>query len=639
MNLFQKILNRQGVQTHEGALIIHPDQVLTHDATGTLIFLQLEAIGIKRVVPFTVVYVDHNMLQVGFRNADDHLYLRGTAHKFGALLSKAGNGICHQVHLENFAKPGMILLGSDSHTPMSGALGMLAIGAGGLDIAAAMAGEPFHLPTPKIICVRLQGRLPAWSSGKDVILHLLETVTVMGGTGRIFEFSGPGVETLSVFDRATICNMGAETGATTSLFPSDEQARSYLRSFAREKDWFELTADSDAVYDEKIDVDLSAIEPLIALPHSPDHVRKVSEVEGLPVNQIGIGSCTNSSYKDLMVAAEILKNRSVHRDVSVVVSPGSRRTLARFSSDGGLDHLIKAGVRVLENTCGPCNGIGQSPESNGVSLRTYNRNFKGRSGTNDARVYLASPETAAVSALFGRITDPRKFGRYPEISLPDSFPQIPNMFIWPADDPEPVEIVRGPNIQPIPVGASLPGHLEFPVEMKLGDGITTDHILPGGVEMLSLRSNIPASIPYVFNCVDPDFAARVDALPQNWAVVAGENYGQGSAREHAVMAPMSIGMKVVIAKSFARIYRQNMINNGVIPLVFKNATDYESIQKHDLLFIDQLIEQIQKGRILVENRSRGSTFETILYLTSRERELIIEGGLLSNLRRKSSKKE
>ena len=639
MNLFEKILNRQGVRTRDGALIIHPDQVLTHDATGTLVFLQLEAIGLKRVKPFTVVYIDHNLLQVGFRNADDHLYLRGAAQKFGALFSKAGNGICHQVHLEDCAKPGLILLGSDSHTPMSGALGMLAIGAGGLDVAAAMAGEPFHLPAPKITCVRLRGGLPAWSSGKDVILHLLKTVTVNGGAGRIFEFSGPGVETLSVFDRATICNMGAESGATTSLFPGDQQARSYLRSFGREGDWSELAADSDAEYDETIDVDLSAVEPLIALPHSPDHVRKVSDVEGLPVSQIGIGSCTNSSYKDLMIAAEIFKGKTVHRDVSVVVSPGSRRTLARFSSDGGLEHLIKAGVRVLENGCGPCNGIGQSPESNGVSLRTYNRNFKGRSGTSDARVYLASPETAAVSALFGRITDPRKFGRCPEISMPDAFPCIPNLFLEPAENPETVVIVRGPNIQPIPVGAPLPARLELPVELKLGDNVTTDHILPGGAEMLSLRSNIPASIPYIFQHVDPEFAGRADSLPPCWAVVAGENYGQGSAREHAVMVPMSIGMKVVIAKSFARIYRQNMINNGVIPLVFKRAADYEAVQKGDLLFVDRLDEQIQGEGIVIENRSRRNAFETLLDLSPRERELIREGGLLSSLREKTSKRD
>lgn len=632
MTLFEKILNRHGVRAEDGALVIHPDQVLTHDSTGTLVFLQLEAIGLKRVKPFTVVYIDHNLLQVGFRNADDHLYLKGAARRFGAVYSRAGSGICHQVHLENFARPGLFLLGSDSHTSTSGALGMLAVGAGGLDVAMAMAGEPFHLPAPKVAGVRLRGRLPAWSSGKDVILHLLGLVGVMGGVGRVFEYWGPGVETLSVFDRATICNMGAETGATASLFPGDGQARSYLRSFGREKDWSEMTADADARYDETIDVDLSAIEPLIALPHSPDRIRKVSEVEGLAVSQVGIGSCTNSSYRDLMVAAAVFKDRSVPPDVDVVVTPGSRRTLARFSSDGGWRHLIEAGVRVLENTCGPCNGIGQSPASNGVSIRTYNRNFKGRSGTIDAQVYLASPETAAVSALFGRITDPRKFGRYPEIPLPEAFPQFPNMFLPPDDDTETVELIRGPNIKPIPLGTPLTERLEFPVELKLGDGVTTDHILPGGAEMLSLRSNIPASIPHLFERVDPDFAGRVDSLPRNWAVVAGENYGQGSSREHAVMAPMSVGMKVVIARSFARIYRRNMINNGVVPLVFKNAADYESIQKGDLLFIDRVFEQVQKDRVVVENRSRGNTFETVFDLTPRERDLLLKGGLLGSLR-------
>jgi len=636
MNLFQKILNRRGIKIQGNALIVHPDQVLTHDATGTLIFLQLEAINLKRVKPFTVVYVDHNLLQAGFRNADDHLYLRGAARRFGALYSRAGNGICHQVHLENFARPGIVLLGSDSHTPMSGALGMLAIGAGGLDIAAAIAGEPFHLPRPKVTSIRLWGRLPEWSSGKDVILHLLRALTVHGGTERVLEFSGPGVAALSVFDRATICNMGAETGATTSLFPSDQQTRAYLCSFGREKDWFELAADPDAAYDETMDVDLSAVEPLIALPHSPDHVRKVSDVEGLPVTQICIGGCTNSSYRDLMIAAEIFRGRSVHPGVSVVISPGSLRTLARFSSDGGLDCLIKAGVRMLENGCGPCNGIGQSPESGGVSLRTHNRNFKGRSGTQDAQVYLASPETAAVSALSGRITDPRKFGRCPEIPLPDAFPQIPNLFLEPAGEGEAVEIVRGPNIQPIPVGEPLPGHLEFSVELKLGDNITTDHILPGGAETLSLRSNIPASVPYLFNRADPDFAGRTGSLPLYWAVVAGENYGQGSAREHAVLTPMSVGMKVVIAKSFARIYRQNMVNSGVLPILFKRAADYDAIQVGDLLFIGGLTDQIQKKEMVVENRSRSNTFEALLDLSPRERDLIREGGLLSSLRKKTS---
>jgi aconitate hydratase len=634
MNLFQKIIAQHDVRNIEGSLSVYPDQVLTHDGLGTPIFLQLEAIGLGRVKPFTVVYNEHNTLQVGFRNADDHLYLQGAAQKFGALYSKTGNGICHQVHLENFAKPGGVLLGSDSHTSTAGSLGMLAIGAGGLDVVTALAGEPFHLPAPKVVGVRLEGRMPEWSTGRDLILHLLKTVGVQGGVDRVFEFFGPGVETLTVFDRATICNMGAESGATTSLFPSDEQTRLYLRSFGREQDWVELKGDQDALYDEVIAVELSAIEPLIALPDSPDNVKKVSEVEGLPVAQVGIGSCTNSSYKDLMVVAAILKGQNVHPDVDAVVSPGSRRTLSRFSADGGLQDLINSGVRLLENTCGPCNGIGQSPRSGGVSLRTYNRNFKGRSGTLDARVYLASPETAAVSALYGRITDPRKFGRCPSVPMPDSFPSSANMFIMPADDPRSVEVIKGPNIKPIPLGTPLPDRLDFPVELKTGDDVTTDHILPGGAEMLSLRSNIPASIPYVFNRLDPQFAARAASLPANWAVVGGRNFGQGSSREHAVMAPMSIGMKVVIAKSFARIYRQNMINNGVVPLVFSDAADYDSIQKGDTLSIDHFHQQMEQNRVSVENRSQRRTFATICDLTARERELLFQGGLLQILQAK-----
>jgi aconitate hydratase len=499
MTLFQKILAQHGIRSLGGDLPVYPDQVLTHDGTGTPIFLQLEAIGLDRIKPFTVVYTDHNTLQVGFRNSDDHLYLQGAARKFGAIYSRAGNGICHQVHLENFAKPGLVLLGSDSHTSTAGSLGMIAIGAGGLDVVTALAGDPFHLPTPKIVGVRLESRMPEWSAGKDLILHLLKTVGVQGGVGRVFEFFGPGVETLTVFDRATICNMGAENGSTTSLFPSDEQTRLYLRSFGREQDWVELKGDQDARYEEVLEIELSAIEPLIALPDSPDHVKKVSEVEGLPVAQVGIGSCTNSSYKDLMVVAEILKGRNVYADTEVVVSPGSRRTLSRFAAAGGLQNLIDSGVRVLENTCGPCNGVGLSPRSGGVSLRTYNRNFKGRSGTLDARVYLASPETAAVSAIYGRITDPRRFGHCPSIPMPDSFPRSANMFIMPADDPQSVEVIKGANIKPIPLGSPLPDRLDLPVELKTGDDVTTDHILPGGAEMLSLRSNIPASIPYVFN--------------------------------------------------------------------------------------------------------------------------------------------
>ena len=634
MNLFEKIIARQGIRSSDGSLSLYPDQVLTHDGTATPIFLQLEAIGLDRVKPFTVVYNDHNTLEVGFRNADDHLYLQGAASKFGALFSKPGNGICHQVHLENFAKPGQVLLGSDSHTATAGSLGMIAIGAGGLDVLTVLAGEPFHLPAHKIVGVRLEGRLPEWSTGKDLILYLLKSVGIRGGLNRVFEFFGPGVETLTVFDRATICNMGAENGSTASLFPSDEQTRLYLRSFGREQEWVELKADEGCQYDEVIGIELSDIEPLIALPDSPDNVRKVSEVEGLPVSQVGIGSCTNSSYKDLMVVAAILKGKNVHRDIDVVVSPGSRRTLSRVSADGGLQDLIDAGVRVLENTCGPCNGVGLSPRSGGVSLRTYNRNFRGRSGTLDAQVYLASPETAAVSALYGRITDPRKIGRYPAILLPEVFPGSANMFLMPADAPSSVKIIKGPNIKPIPLGAALPFELEFPVELKTGDDVTTDHILPGGAEMLSLRSNIPASIPYVFNRVDPKFAARAACLPSNWAVIAGRNFGQGSSREHAVMAPMAMGMKVVIAKSFARIYLQNMINSGVVPLIFINPEDYDTISKDDILFIDRFPEQIGQNRVWVENRSRNLTFETICNFSDRERELILKGGLLQSLQAK-----
>ncbi len=638
MNLFQKILVQHGIRSLHGSLSVYPDQVLTHDGTGTPIFLQLEAIGLGRVKPFTVVYNDHNTLQVGFRNADDHFYLQRAAQKFGAVYSRPGNGICHQVHLENFAKPGLILLGSDSHTSTAGSVGMIAIGSGGLDVVTSLAGEPFHLAEPKIVGVHLEGRMPEWSTGRDLILHLLKTVGVQGGVDRVFEFYGSGVATLTVFDRATICNMGAETGSTTSLFPSDEQTRLYLKSFGREPDWVELKGDRDARYDAVIEIELSAIEPLIALPDSPDHVKKVSEVEGLPVDQVGIGSCTNSSYKDLMVVAAILKGQNVHPDVDAVVSPGSRRTLSRFSADGGLQDLIDSGVRLLESACGPCNGIGQSPRSGAVSLRTYNRNFKGRSGTLDARVYLASPETAAVSALYGRITDPRKFGRCPSIPLPDSFPRSAGMFIMPVDDTHSVEVIKGPNIKPIPLGTPLPDRLDFPVELKTGDDVTTDHLLPGGAEMLSLRSNVPASIPYVFNRLDPQFAARVASLPENWAVVGGKNFGQGSAREHAVMVPMSIGMKVVIAKSFARIFRQNMINNGLVPLVFSDAADYDSIQTGDALSINHFQQQVEQNRVSVENKSQHRVFETFGDLTARERELLFQGGLLRSLQAKYSQR-
>lgn len=634
MNIFQKICHSHKLDGRQAELPIIPDQVLNHDGTATPVYLQLEAIGIKKIKPFTVTYTDHNTLQVGFRNADDHRYLKAMAARLGSIFSKPGNGICHQVHLEDFARPGQILVGADSHTPMAGAVGMLSIGAGGLDVATVMAGEPFFVKTPKVLGVKLEGRLPPWSAGKDVILYLLKLLSVKGGVGKIIEFFGPGVETLSIPDRATICNMSAEMGATSCIFPSDGVTRQFLKSFGRPKDWQALSADGDAAYDETVTVDLGEIEPLIALPHSPDNVKKVSEVEGVPLSQVGIGSCTNASFKDLSVAAHVLEGKSVHRDVDLVVSPGSRRTAMKIAEAGSLQKLMTAGARILENTCGPCNGVGQSPPSSGNSLRTYNRNYKGRSGTLDASVYLASPETAAASALFGCITDPRKLGPYPLIPMPKSFPDNANMFILPVDDPESIAVVKGPNIQPMPLGSSLEVRLECPVKLKTGDNITTDHILPGGAEMLSLRSNVPASVPYVFNRLDPDFAGRVDTLPKEWTVVGGENFGQGSSREHAVMVPLYIGMKMVIAKSFARIFRQNLINFGVLPLAFKNPDDYEKIEPNDLLIIEDAINQVKTGAVKVINQTKNFTFETVGNFTEREKELILQGGLLNYLRLK-----
>ena len=635
MNIFQKICHSHKLDWKQPELPVIPDQVLTHDGTATPVYLQLEAIGIKKIKPFTVTYTDHNTLQVGFRNADDHRYLKAMAAKLGAIFSKPGNGIFHQVHLENFATPGRILVGSDSHTPMAGAVGMLSIGAGGLDVATVMAGEPLFVKTPKVVGVKLEGKLPPWSAGKDVILYLLKLLSVKGGVGKIIEFFGHGVGDLSIPDRATICNMSAEMGATGCIFPSDGVTALFLKSFGRPDDWRALSGDDDAAYDETITIDLGGIEPMIALPHSPDNVKKVSEVEGVLLNQVGIGSCTNASFKDLAVAAYVLDGKDVHPDVDLVISPGSRRTAMKIAETGNFQKLMAAGARILENTCGPCNGVGQSPASSGNSLRTYNRNYKGRSGTLDANVYLASPETAAASALFGRITDPRKLGPYPRILMPESFPDNSNMFILPADDPESVEVVKGPNIQPMPLGSPLETRLECPVKIKAGDNITTDHILPGGAEMLSLRSHVPASVPYVVNRLDPDSAGRVDALPKQWTTVGGDNLGQGSSREHAVMVPLLIGMKVVIARSFARTFRQNLINFGAVPLVFQHPEDYDKIEPDDRLVIEDAINQLKTGRVKVINQSKNFTFETVGNFTDREKELILQGGLLNYLRLKN----
>ncbi|MEL7566446.1 MAG: aconitate hydratase, partial [Dehalobacterium sp.] len=531
LNVFQKILASHGVNFEGDELKLFPDQVLTQDATGTVVFLQVEAMGIKKAKPYVVSYIDHNTLQVDFRNHDDHRYLQSMAAKLRINLSRAGNGICHQVHLENFVKPGGILLGSDSHTPTAGGAGMLGIGAGGLDVAAAIAGEPYYVSKPKVLGVELTGRLNPWVTAKDIILYLLKKLTVKGGVGKVIEYFGAGVKTLSVYERATICNMGAEMGLTSSLFPSDENTFKYLESLDRRQEWVELKADEDAAYDEVMSIDLATVEPLIALPHSPDNVKTVQEVEGISLSQIAIGSCTNSSYKDMEVVANILKDKTIAENVSLVITPGSRRILSMMAETGILKVLVDAGARVLEVNCGPCNGIGQAPASGSNSLRTYNRNYKGRSGTADANVFLASPETAAVSALYGCITDPRKFGDCPKVELPQKYAPSNNMILTLREKSEDTEIIKGSNIKPIPLGSPLSQDLNIPVALMTKDNVSTDDILPGGAKMLALRSNIPDSVSYVFSRLDARFKDKIDQLPENWAIVAGENFGQGSSRE------------------------------------------------------------------------------------------------------------
>ncbi|KJS83703.1 MAG: aconitate hydratase [Peptococcaceae bacterium BICA1-8] len=635
-NVFQKILVNHEIDLNQKELALVPDQVLTQDATATPVFLQVEAMGLKKVKPFVVSYLDHNTLQIDNKNPDDHLYLQGIAKKIGANLSRPGNGICHQVHLENFVKPGGILLGSDSHTPTAGGAGMLGIGAGGLDVAVAIAGEPYFVPKPEVIGVKLIGKLTPWSTAKDIILSILKEVTVKGGVGKVFEYFGEGVKTLSVYERATICNMGAEMGATSSLFPSDEITLSYLKSLGREQDWLELKPDFDAQYDKLIEIDLSNIEPMVALPHSPDNVRKVSEVAGTPLFQVAIGSCTNSSYKDMAVAASILKGKKVAENVSLVISPGSRRILSKMSETGILKDLVDAGARILEATCGPCNGVGQAPAAGTNTLRTYNRNYQGRSGTKDANVFLASPETAAVSAIFGYIADPRQMGIYPEIDIPESLFDNGNLLIVARKQKEDQEVIKGPNIKPMPVGEPLEQDLTLQAALIAGDNVSTDDILPGGANMLALRSNIPASVPYVFSRIDKDFSKNIDQLPKTWVVVGGENYGQGSSREHAVMVPMSIGMKAVLVKSFARIYRKNLINYGIVPLTFINSADYDKISLGDVLLIACIKEQIKNQNMILLNQTKGIDIEVQCILSKREEEILLAGGLLNYVRSKFS---
>lgn len=611
-------------------IAISVDQTLTQDATGTMAYLQFEAMDIPRVrTKISVSYVDHNMLQTGFENFDDHVFLQSIARKYGIYFSKPGNGICHQVHLERFGVPGETLLGSDSHTPTCGGLGMLAIGVGGLDVAIAMAGGPFYITMPKIILVKLHGALRPWVTAKDVILELLRMLTVKGGVGKIFEYAGEGVKTLTVTERATITNMGAELGALTSVFPSDAQTKKYLKMQGREGVWRPLKADASAKYDEVIEIDLSSLEPLIAKPHSPDNVCKVNEIKGLKVQQVCVGSCTNSSYHDLMVSAAMLKGRRVHSDVSLTISPGSRQVLEMIAKNGALEHMIAAGGRIIEVACGPCIGMGQAPPSGGVSVRSFNRNFEGRSGTSDAQVFLVSPETAIATAINGFITDPREFGAPIIIKPPKSFIIDDSMIIPPSEKPEEVVIVRGPNIKPLPKKESMPDTLQGDVLLKVGDNITTDHIMPAGAKILPLRSNIPAISEFVFEKVDKEFVKRAKEKGGGF-LIGGVNYGQGSSREHAALAPMYLGIKAVVAKSFARIHRANLVNFGILPLTFENESDYNLVNQGDCIELPDIKNRLKSGnKISMNNVTKNTEIKLTHTLTPREIDILCVGGLLN----------
>ncbi len=639
-NLVQKIFESHrvsGILETNRDIAISIDQTLTQDATGTMAYLQFEAMGIPRVkTRLSVSYVDHNMLQTGFENADDHRFLQTFASKYGILFSKPGNGICHQVHLERFAKPGETLLGADSHTPNAGAMGMIALGAGGLDVAMAMGGAPYHLKMPEVVLVSLRGKRKPWVSSKDIIFELLRRLTVKGGLGKIFEFGGPGVKGLSVPERATIANLGAELGATTTLFPSDERTHEFLKAQGREKDWVPLEADPDAPYDQIIEIDLQALEPLIAQPSSPDRVVAVRTVAGKEVKQVCIGSCNNSSYMDLVSVANILKGKKVHPNVSLTITPGSRQVLEMVARKGALTDLIQAGARILESACGPCIGMGQAPPSDAISIRTMNRNFPGRSGTPNDQVYLASPYVAAACALKGLITDPRDLGkRPPRVVLPKTFLIDDSMILPPSPQPEQVVIERGPNIKPLPTRGPLEDSIEGNVLLKLGDHITTDHILPAGARVLPLRSNIPAISEHLFERVDSGFVKRAKTLGGG-LIIGGENYGQGSSREHAALAPMFLGIRAILAKSYARIHRSNLINFGILPLTFMNEKDYESTQQGDQLRIDGIREHLKVNRSLtVQNLTQKRAFEVLHGLNQREIEILLAGGLLNYTRHHS----
>ena len=631
-NIVQKIISSHiisGEMSPGQEISIRIDQTLTQDATGTMAYLQFEAMEVPKVkTKLSVSYVDHNTLQTGFENADDHRFLQSVAAKHGIYFSRPGNGICHQVHLERFGAPGMTLLGSDSHTPTAGGLGMIAIGAGGLDVAVAMGGGPFYLNMPEVVNIKLTGQLKPWVSAKDVILELLRIMSVKGGVGKIIEYSGEGVKTLSVPERATITNMGAELGATTSVFPSDEITLAFMKAQNRETNWAELMADPGANYDQVIEIDLSELEPMVAQPHSPDNIRKVKDVGPIQVQQVLIGSCTNSSYTDLMRVAGILKGKKVHPSVNLGIAPGSRQVFEMLARNGALADIVSAGARILETACGPCIGMGQSPSSGAVTVRTFNRNFEGRSGTADAKVYLASPEIAAATALTGVLTDPRELGEYVDVRMPAEFLIDDSMVLPPAEDPENVEVLRGPNIQPLPVNNILPDTLKGTVLLKLEDNITTDHIMPAGAKILPLRSNIPAISQYVFSGIDLSFPDRAQNAGGGF-IVGGHNYGQGSSREHAALAPMYLGIKAVIAKSFARIHRANLVNFGILPLTFVDEADYDTVSSEDTFEIN--VKNISKGASLnIKNISKGTELKVRHDLTPRQVEIIKAGGLLNH---------
>lgn len=631
-NLVYKILKSHIVEGELRAgepIAIKIDQTLTQDSTGTMAYLQLEAMGIDRVkTKRSVAFVDHNMLQQGFENADDHKFIQTVASKYGVYFSKPGNGICHQVFLERFSTPSETLIGSDSHTPTAGGVGMLAMGAGGLDVALAMGGGAYNINTPKVVKVNLEGKLNKMVASKDIILEVLRKLTVKGGVGKVFEYAGEGVKSLSVPQRATITNMGAELGATTSIFPSDERTLEFFKAQGREEDWIEFKPDADALYDDEITINLDELVPLAAGPHSPDNVKEVKEFGKIKVDQVAIGSCTNSSYEDLMKVAKILKGRKVNPNVSLVIAPGSRQVMEMIARNGALADIISAGARILENSCGPCIGMGQAPSTNAVSLRTFNRNFYGRSGTLSAKVFLVSPETAAVSAITGVLTDPTELDVDLTIDMPERFLIDDSMILAPAPTNAEVDVVRGPNIKPFPVNKQLVDSIKGKVLIKVEDNITTDHIMPSNAKLLPFRSNIPYLSEFCFNTVDTEFPKRAKEYDGGF-IIAGDNYGQGSSREHAALAPLYLGVKAVIAKSFARIHKANLINNGIIPMEFKEESDYNSIELVDDLVIDNIKHSLEVGTVKVKNITKGTEFEATVNLTEKEIDVINVGGRLN----------